>query len=212
MEFSPAKYLAASLGSMLRLKDSSRPLQPSRSILAVTMIGLALSLAGLAHEAIPSAARAACKRFCLSVSPRRGDTKTVFRFKGRGWLPHKRVEAVYGNYCPADSACPAVAYIRPFRTDGRGAFVFRFRHGPDPILKGPKPRASGQNVRFEQWIGKPERRRLVRRAVSYYVGGELVRPLVLGFPGQRRWVAGVLASKSRADGAKYPQTSDRLLP
>lgn len=137
---------------------------------------LLLCSAAIAGERNGVATSAACKRYCLSVTPKRGDTSTVFVFRGRGWEPHKGVEAIYGRYCPPPGPCTAEAYFRHFRTNSRGSFVFRFRQGPSPLIGVPKPRGSGSNVSFEQWSGKPYRSKLVMRAVSYYVDGRLVKP------------------------------------
>ncbi len=163
------------LAFLIRQIGKSR--SQSRSALAIAILWLSVCLGGLAYETGSPEASTACKRYCLSVTPKRGDTNTVFAFIGRRWLPHKRVEAIYGRYCAPDKACTLEAHLQPFRTNSRGGFVFRFRQGPEPILRGPKPRASGRDISFEQWSRKRYHSKLVMRAVSYYVAGRLVQPV-----------------------------------
>ena len=67
----------------------------------------------------------------MSVEPREGLEGSVFRFRGRGWRPDRRVTATYGVYCRPDEACIEIAYIVKLRTDRRGRFSFRLRAGEE---------------------------------------------------------------------------------
>jgi hypothetical protein len=110
-----------------------------------------------------------CKRFCMSVEPRQGPEGSVFRIKGRGWRPQKRVEVYYGVYCPPDAACIAIAYFAHLRTNRYGRFAFRVRAGqPQPGDRDRKI-TSGSDFTFSQWLAKPSESHLVRRAPRYRV-------------------------------------------
>ena len=74
----------------------------------------------------------------------------MFRIRGRGWRPHRRVEVVYGVYCRPDQACIAIAYIAHLKTNRRGGFSFRVRAGQ--AEPGDKERriTSGSGFTFSQ--------------------------------------------------------------
>ena len=106
-----------------------------------------------------------CERFCMSVTPSEGTVgETVFRFRGRGWRPNRRVEIFYGPYCQPGAACPAIAFMVRLRTNERGRFVFRFRVGP--VKEGDDEQdvhAGGGEPVFEQLVGRPRHTRWLRR-------------------------------------------------
>jgi hypothetical protein len=105
----------------------------------------------------------------MSVEPREGPEGSVFRIRGRGWRPQKRVEVFYGPYCRPDQACPAIAYLGRFRTNRRGGFTFRVRAGqPQP---GDRERriTAGSGFGFTQWLGRPYESHRVQRAPRYRV-------------------------------------------
>ncbi|MGH2978941.1 MAG: hypothetical protein ACRDLQ_04815 [Solirubrobacterales bacterium] len=114
-------------------------------------------------------------RFCVTVTPKRGDTDTMFRFRGRGWIPRREVTATYGVYCRPGRVCILVAKMTRFRADAEGRFLFRFRNGPRPPADIPQPRDSGGGpVTFRQRTGPPGSARFVSRRPPYYVDGRLV--------------------------------------
>jgi hypothetical protein len=108
----------------------------------------------------------------VSVKPKTGPPGTVFVFEGRGWRPHVRVEALYGDYCPAveGQVCNSVGHSARISPDGRGRFAFRFREGPGEaggLL--PPAAAGGGPVRFEQFVGRDYHSDVVRRTPRYRV-------------------------------------------
>jgi hypothetical protein len=110
-----------------------------------------------------------CKRFCMSVEPRQGPEGSVFRIKGRGWRPGRRVEVVYGVYCRPDQACIAIAYVTHLRTNRRGGFSFRVRAGQAQPGDRDRRIAPGSGFTFSQWLGKPNESHLVQRRPRYQV-------------------------------------------
>jgi hypothetical protein len=77
----------------------------------------------------PAAHQAKCQRFCLTVSPEQGKLGQVFTIRGRGWLPKRKVEALFGFYCPP-GPCLLSRQIKRFRTTQDGRFMFQFENGP----------------------------------------------------------------------------------
>jgi hypothetical protein len=133
----------------------------------VLIIGLALPAGAAA--AVKTGQSPDCKRFCMSVEPREALEGSVFRIKGRGWLPHRRVEVFYGPYCRPAQACPDVAYIAHLRTNRRGGFSFRVRAGASEPGDAGRGIVSGGHPGFSQWRGKPHESRLVQRSPRYSV-------------------------------------------
>lgn len=116
-----------------------------------------------------------CRRFCVSVTPTRGDTETVFRFSGRDWIPRREVTATYGVYCAPRRVCILVAKQTRFRTDSRGDFTFRFRNGPEALTQGPRPRGSGGGpVSFRQRTRARPTGSFVSRTPRYFVDGRRI--------------------------------------
>ena len=107
---------------------------------------------------------------CVSVTPKRAPAGAVFMFRGTGWRPRVRVEALYGPYCPPRRACRNLGLYVRFRADSDGRFVFRFREGPGSAagLKPPAAAGSGRVI-FEQFAGRPYRSRVIRRRPCYAV-------------------------------------------
>jgi hypothetical protein len=110
-----------------------------------------------------------CKRFCMSVEPREGPEGSVFRIRGRGWRPQRRVEVVYGVYCRPDQACIAIAYLARLRTNRSGGFTFRVRAGQAQPGDRDRRISSGSGFTFSQWQGKPNESHLVQRRPRYRV-------------------------------------------
>lgn len=107
-------------------------------------------------------------RFQVSVTPKTGDVRTVFVFRGRGWRPRRRVEATYGMYCRPEEACELIGFSTAFETDAHGRFTFRLVNGPGPP-RGSRPRAAGGGpVTFEQFI-RGGSGRLIQRTPPYTV-------------------------------------------
>jgi hypothetical protein len=120
----------------------------------------------------PAAARAGCidPAPCVYVSPDpRKVTRpgTVYVYRGRGWRPNRPVDAEYGSYCPPRaSACAGVGLGTRFRTDRRGRFTFRLRHGNLLPRRVPRPAGAGgeaDTIRFVQWSGREGRSRRIER-------------------------------------------------
>jgi hypothetical protein len=152
------------------------------SIARVALLLAALTCcAALALNDAPADGSAkSCKRFCVFVEPKSGDTKTVFKFSGRGWRPNRRVEALHGLYCRVQQepkvVCQPAGIVERFRANKRGRFVFRFRNGPgvlDPDDIPPPAAQGGGPVTFSQWRGRPYHSKRVRRRPLYCVDGEL---------------------------------------
>jgi len=147
-----------------------------KAVFLATGLLACVTVAAVGGDAAPASERP-CKRFCVEVSPKSGDTSTVFVFRGRGWRPNRTVEARFGAYCDVGQACPAVGYLRRVEVDAAGEFVFRFRNGPDSILDDKSlPANGGGPVEFTQrWRcrGKP-RRSVVYRTPGYRVNGRLL--------------------------------------
>jgi len=91
-----------------------------------------------------------CRRYCMTVEPREGPEGSVFRFEGRAWRPHRRVQITYGAYCRPDEACIAILYVGHARTDGRGRFAFRLRAGQEQPGDGERRIHSGGRPTFSQ--------------------------------------------------------------
>jgi hypothetical protein len=164
---------------------SGRPLSGGR---VATPMGFVASLATLVccvaigQDSVVSADGTVerCKKFCVSVEPKNGDTETVFTFSGRGWRPKRKVEAQYSVYCRIQQepkvVCKPVGLVKRLRADKRGHFVFRFRNGPgklDPNDIPPPSAQGGGPVRFSQWRGRPYHSKRIRRKPLYCVDGEL---------------------------------------
>jgi hypothetical protein len=146
----------------------------------VTFTLAAVLTAGCGDSERPERA-GSCERFCVTVSPLRGDTETVFRFRGRGWVPRREVTATYGVYCRPGRVCILIAKMTRFRTDPQGRFVFQFRNGPRRLTGVPRPRGHGGGpVAFHQRTGPPGSGEFVTRRPAYHVDG---RPA--GAPQQR---------------------------
>jgi len=128
-----------------------------------------LLLPGGAAAAIKTGQSPDCERFCMSVEPRQGPEGSVFRIRGRGWRPSRRVEIVYGVYCRPGQACVAIAYLAHLRTNSRGGFSFRVRAGQSQTGDDDRKIASGRGFTFSQWRGKPNDSRLVQRRPRYQV-------------------------------------------
>ncbi len=103
-----------------------------------------------------------CKRYCMTVEPREGPEGSVFRFEGRRWRPNRRVNVIFGVYCPPGSACIDIAYFARVRTDGRGRFVFRPRAGAEQpgdedrgVRAGAEPMFSQRAVSGKRITRKP---------------------------------------------------------
>jgi hypothetical protein len=58
------------------------------------------------------ASHKACKRFCVTVDPRKGDSQTVFTFSGWGWRPKERVTPLWGVY--AGSRKSLLSHVSPW--------------------------------------------------------------------------------------------------
>jgi hypothetical protein len=110
-----------------------------------------------------------CERFCMSVSPREGPEGTVFTFKGRHWLPDRRVTAGFGLYCSQGEACPALARIVRLRTGRHGGFRFKLRAGPEQDGDAENGIYSGTGPSFSQHVGRPDGHRYVIRSPRYRV-------------------------------------------
>jgi hypothetical protein len=152
----------------------------ARSLIRLTLLAsilclpAATALTACGEENGPPAEDRSCQRYCVTVAPKRGNTKTVFTFRGHDWLPRRLVRAVYGVYCPRGAVCILIAKTTRFRTDERGRFMFRFRNGPEPLTGVPRPRASGGGpVTFEQWTGRPGQSRRISRSPTYAVDGRV---------------------------------------
>lgn len=102
-----------------------------RTGLAVLMLAAALWLPAGAGAEPKTGQSPDCRRFCMSVEPREGPEGSVFRFRGHGWRPDRRLTATYGVYCRPDEACIEIAYIVRLRTDRHGRFSFRLRAGEE---------------------------------------------------------------------------------
>jgi len=145
----------------------------ARDRLVAVVLGCVVAT-GCGEASDPAGRSNACERFCVTVTPQRGDTETVFRFEGREWVPRREVTATHGVYCPPARVCILVAKQTRFRADARGRFVFRFRNGPEPLAGVPAPRASGGGpVMFRQRIGPAGSPRFVTRQPRYHVEGRL---------------------------------------
>jgi hypothetical protein len=105
----------------------------------------------------------------MSVEPREGPEGSVFRIRGHGWRPRKRVEVHYGPYCRPDQACPAIAYLGHVRTNCRGRFTFRVRAGQAQPGDRDRKITSGSGFGFTQWLGKPHESHRVQRVPRYRV-------------------------------------------
>lgn len=132
-------------------------------------LAIGLALPGGASAAVKTGQSPDCKRFCMAVEPREAPEGSVFRIKGRGWLPRKRVEVFYGPYCRPDQACPASAAIARLRTNRRGGFTFRVRAGQSEPGDAERGIVSGGHPGFSQWRGRPHESRLVQRSPRYNV-------------------------------------------
>jgi len=86
----------------------------------------------------------------MAVEPQEGPEGSVFRVKGRGWRPQKRVEVTYGVYCRPDEVCIAIAYFAHVRTDRRGRFTFRARAGQAQAGDRERRIVSGSGFTFSQ--------------------------------------------------------------
>jgi hypothetical protein len=137
-------------------------------VVALTAV-LALALPAGATAATKTGQSPDCERFCMSVEPREGPEGSVFRIRGRGWRPSRRVEVVYGVYCRPDLACIAIAYIARIRTNSSGGFTFRVRAGEARPGDRDRRITSGSGFTFSQWLGKPNESHLVRRRPRYHV-------------------------------------------
>jgi hypothetical protein len=106
----------------------------------------------------------------VRVAPKTGPPGTVFVFKGRGWRPHVRMEAIYGEYCPGPD-CSSIGYSARIVPDKAGRFTFRFREGPRDGARDLRPPAAagGGPVTFQQFAGSAYHSRLVRRTPRYRV-------------------------------------------
>jgi hypothetical protein len=93
----------------------------------------------------------------------------VFTFKGRHWLPDRRVTAGFGLYCRPDVACPALAELVTLRTGRRGGFRFQLRAGPEQDGDRANGIHSGTAPSFSQRVGKRDRNRYVIRSPRYRV-------------------------------------------
>lgn len=144
---------------------------------AIERVALLVVLAATAAAAAScggSKPAASCERFCLTVEPSGGDTRTIFTFQGRGWEPRSSVRASYGPYCPPQRVCAAVLFTRAIPTGADGSFSFGFRNGPASLRLRGRERGHGVGggpVRFSQRAGPPGQRRLVRRTAHYTVDG-----------------------------------------
>jgi hypothetical protein len=108
----------------------------------------------------------------VRVDPKTGPPGTVFVFKGRGWRPHVRVEALYDDYCPEEEGriCSGVGHGARIVPDERGRFTFRFREGPgDARELRPPAAAGGGPVTFQQFVGRDYHGDAVRRTPKYRV-------------------------------------------
>jgi hypothetical protein len=92
---------------------------------------------------------------------------TVYVYRGRGWRPNRSVEAEYGSYCPPRAeACATIVQTSRFRTDRRGRFTFRLRHGNLLLPRVPRPASAGggaDTILFVQWSGREGRSRRIER-------------------------------------------------
>jgi hypothetical protein len=128
-------------------------------------LALALCVAGVAVAQTRTGQSPRCERFCMAVEPGTGPEGSVFRFKGRGWRPERRVTVWYGPYCRPDEACPEIAYIARLRTNDRGRFTFRLRAGDRQPGDAKRKIVAGAHPVFEQRVGE----RRVSRTPRYRV-------------------------------------------
>lgn len=145
------------------------------------VITLSISLAacailiGVQAGSSAAGAKESCKHYCVSVTPSTGDPETVFVFRGRGWVPNRRMSASYGVSCRTEpgqppAMCVTILLFTELKTNEHGRFVFRFRDGPFPVTEGPRPRASGGGpVTFTQYNKKG---RPIKRTPSYLANDE----------------------------------------
>jgi hypothetical protein len=106
----------------------------------------------------------------MSVKPREGPEGSVFRFRGRGWRPNRRVSANFGVYCRPGEACIDILYTVRLKTDATGRFVFRLRAGQEQPGDHAKQISSGGRPSFAQRVVSPGRRsRTVTRQPRYRV-------------------------------------------
>ena len=142
------------------------------------MVGLALILLPACGSAEGSRGRPAAAAGtgcvdpapCVYVSPDPASVKrpgTVYVYRGRGWRPNRPVQAEYGSYCsPRASACAGVGLSSRFRTDRRGRFTFRLRHGNLLPPRVPRPAGAGgeaDTIQFVQWSGREYQSRRIAR-------------------------------------------------
>jgi hypothetical protein len=142
--------------------------------LLISLGACALLIGGQARSSA-AGAKENCKHPCVSVTPSTGDPETVFVFRGRGWVPNRRMSASYGVSCrtePGETPHPCILPLlhTNFKTNDHGRFVFRFRNGPRPLKEVPPPRSSGGGpVTFRQYH---KRGRAIKRTPRYLVDGE----------------------------------------
>ena len=110
-----------------------------------------------------------CRHFCMSVRPAEAPAGSVFTFRGRHWVPNRRVRVDFGMYCPPGEACPAIGYSGFLRTNGRGRFVFRLRAGAEEDGDKEARIVSGSAPEFVQRARIRRRARTVSRTPRYRV-------------------------------------------
>jgi hypothetical protein len=92
---------------------------------------------------------------------------TVYVYRGRGWRPNQPVHAEYGSYCsPRASGCAGVGLSSRFRTNRRGGFTFRLRHGnllPPRVRRPAGAGGEADTILFVQWSGREHRSRRIER-------------------------------------------------
>jgi hypothetical protein len=91
------------------------------------MTGLAVLLA----TAALTGQSPGCERFCVTVRPAEAPEGSLFTFRGRHWVPNRRVRVHFGAYCRPGEACPAILYFGYLKPNARGRFVFRLRAGAE---------------------------------------------------------------------------------
>lgn len=168
----PYATVATAMSSVRQVRDAVPRLSLALSFL--TALAFAIALAACEADSRGTPSGHSCRHYCVSVTPKNGNTDTIFVFGGERWRPRKNIKALYGKYCEVDQFCSNVGLTTRFRTHKDGTFTFRFRNGPKPPFGVPEPWASGRGlVIFEQWRGRLYHSKLIRRAPKYLVDGRL---------------------------------------
>lgn len=110
-----------------------------------------------------------CEHFCMSVRPAEAPESSVFTFRGRHWVPDRRVRVTFGAYCRPGEPCPDILYTSLLKANARGRFAFRLRAGAEQDGDQEAGIRSGGAPAFSQRARIRGRARTVSRTPRYRV-------------------------------------------